>query len=54
MVLGVLGLLVMTSESRHPAPVSPVADPPQVEAPPMPEQSELHPLEVGVGPTLTR
>jgi len=53
-VLGALGLLVITSESRHPAPVSPVADPSHVEVSPTPEQSELRPREVGVGTMLTR
>jgi hypothetical protein len=52
-VLGVLGLLVMTSESRHPAPLTPPAGPETVEGA-APEASELNPVERAIGEMRTR
>jgi hypothetical protein len=52
-VLGVLGLLVMTSESRHPAPLKPVAGPEKAEVSP-PETNELSPVEAAIGEMRTR
>ena len=52
-VLGVLGLWVMTSESRHPAPLAPAAGPERVEGAP-PENTELSPVETAIGETRTR
>jgi hypothetical protein len=52
-VLGVLALLVMTSESRHPALPTPAAGPERVEVAP-PEDSELSPVEAAIGESRTR
>jgi hypothetical protein len=52
-VLGVLGLLVMTSESRHPAPLTPDAGPQKVEVA-APEDTELSPIERAIGEMRTR
>jgi len=52
-VLGVLGLLVITSESRHPAPVTPAAGPEMVEVAP-PEDTDLSPVEPAIGEMRTR
>jgi hypothetical protein len=52
-VLGVLGLLVMTSESRHPAPLTPDAGPQKVEVAPL-EDTELSPVERAIGEMRTR
>jgi hypothetical protein len=52
-VLGVLGLWVITAgESRHPAPSS-VLDPPRIQSVD-PEQSELRPADVDFGSARTR
>jgi hypothetical protein len=51
--LGVLGLLVMTSESRHPAPLTPDAEPQKVEVA-APEATELSPVERALGEMRTR
>jgi hypothetical protein len=52
-VLGVLGLLVMTSESRHPAPPSSSAGPERVDVA-APEDTELSPAERMKGEMRTR
>ena len=52
-VLGVLGLLVMTSESRHPAPLTPPTGPEKVEVA-APEDTELSPVERTIGEMRTR
>jgi hypothetical protein len=52
-VLGVLGHLVITSESRHPAPMTPVAGPERVEVAP-PEDTDLSPVERAFGEMRTR
>jgi hypothetical protein len=52
-VLSVLGLLVMTSESRHPAPLTPPAEPVRVEVA-APEDTELSPVERTIGEMRTR
>ena len=52
-VLGVLGLWVMTSESRHPAPPPPPVEPKKFEAAP-PEDTELGPVEAAIGEARTR
>jgi hypothetical protein len=52
-VLGVLGLLVMTSESRHPAPLTPAAESERVEVA-APEDTELSPVERTFGEMRTR
>lgn len=52
-VLGVLGLLVITSESRHPAPLTPAAEPERVEVA-APEDTELSPAERAFGEMRTR
>ena len=52
-VLSVLGLLVMTSESRHPAPPTPAAGSERVEVA-APEDTELSPVERTIGEMRTR
>jgi len=52
-VLGVLGLLVMTSESRHPTPPTPAAAPERVEVA-APEDTELSPVDRALGEMRTR
>ena len=52
-VLSVLGLLVMTSESRHPAPLTPSAVPEGAEVA-APEDTELSPVERRIGEMRTR
>jgi hypothetical protein len=52
-VLGVLGLWVMTSESRHPAPFQPRSDPKDVDVAP-PEDADIGPVEAAVSDTRTR
>jgi hypothetical protein len=52
-VLGVLGLLVITSESRHPAPLTPAAGPERVEVA-EPEDTDLSPVERAIGEMRTR
>jgi hypothetical protein len=52
-VLGVLGLLVIISESRHPAPLTPAAGPERVEVA-EPEDTELSPVERAIGEMRTR
>jgi len=52
-VLGVLGLLVMTSESRYPAPPTPAAESERVEVA-APEDTELRPVERTIGEMRTR
>ena len=52
-VLGMLGHLVMTSESRHPAPPMPVTGPEKGEVSP-PEDTELSPVETAIGEMRTR
>jgi hypothetical protein len=52
-VLGVLGLLVMNSESRLPAPPTPPAEPRTIEVAP-PERMELSPIESAIGEMRTR
>ena len=52
-VLGVLGLLVITSESRHPAPLTTAAGPERVEVA-APEDTELSPVERAIGEMRTR
>jgi hypothetical protein len=52
-VLSVLGLLVITSESRHPAPLTPATEPERVEVAP-PEDTELSPAERAFGEMRTR
>jgi hypothetical protein len=47
-VLGVLGLLVITGESRHPAPLTPAAELETVEVAP-PEDAEVSPIERSIG-----
>jgi hypothetical protein len=52
-VLGVLGLLVITSESRHRGLLTPAAGPERVEVA-APEDTELNPVERAIGEMRTR